>query len=111
MKHNRTLIICMAALVLASFGMGLATAQKGQEQDKRQVLMADYQITRDIDPQPGQSFPKNWGRLVNYVLDSNTSRKLLVFEAEDGTIRVARMSLDWNNHVIDEADVITIGRK
>lgn len=73
--------------------------------------MADYTIVGATDRPPEQAFPKNWGRLVNYVLDENTNRKLFVFEAEDGTIRTVRTRLNWDKHLIEDTDVITIARK
>ena len=110
MKHRRTLI-GIVVLVVAGFGLGFAAAKKGPEQDKRQIVMADYEIAADTNPASEQTLPKNWGRLVNYVMEENTSRKLFVFEAEDGTIRAVRTRLDWNNHLIASTDVITIERK
>ncbi|MEK6407361.1 MAG: hypothetical protein AABN34_10385 [Acidobacteriota bacterium] len=111
MKNRRVQTICILALVLTIFGWGLASVQKDHQKDKPKSSTADYKITGTIDPVPGQSIPKSWGRLVNYVFDPRRSdRKLFVFEAEDGTIRMVRMKLDWGSHLIDDAEVITIGR-
>lgn len=108
-KHRRTLSLCVIGFVCTAFGLGFAPAEQGQ-QDKRQVMMTDYKITGTIDPVSGQTFPKSWGRLVN-VFDVNTGKQYFVFEAEDGTIRDVRTTLDWKKHSIESAEVITIGRK
>ena len=111
MRLKKTLIGCIVALVLTGFGLGFAAARKGPGQDKRQIARADYTIVGATDRPPEQAFPKSWGRLVNYVLDENTNRKLFVFEAEDGTIRTVRTRLNWDKHLIEDTDVITIARK
>jgi hypothetical protein len=109
MKYKRTLV-SIVVFVVAGFGLGVA-AKKGPAQDKRQIVTADYEIAGATNSPTEQTFPKNWGRLVNYVVDEGTDRKLFVFEAEDGTIRTVRTRLDWNNHLIASSDVLTIGRK
>jgi hypothetical protein len=108
-KHRRMLTLCIVASICMAFGLGFAAAQQTEE-DKRQILMTDYKVTGTIDAVPGQTFPRSWGRLVN-VFDVNTGKQYFVFEAEDGTIRNVRTVLDWKKHVIESADVITIGRK
>jgi hypothetical protein len=110
MKHKRTLIT-IVVVVVASFGLGFAAARKGPEPDKKEIVMADDATAATTNSPTEQTFPKNWGRLVNYVFDETSDRKLFVFEAEDGTIRAVRTRLDWNNHLIASTDVITIGRK
>ena len=109
MKYKRTLV-SIVVFVVAGFGLGFA-ARKGPTQDNRQIVTADYEIAGATNSPTEQTFPKNWGRLVNYVVDEGADRKLFVFEAEDGTIRAVRTRLDWNNHLITSTDAITIGRK
>jgi len=68
-------------------------------------------IKGTMDPVPGHSFPKSWGRVVTYfVQPTGAGHRFLVFEAADGTIRMVRVDLDWDKHRIEDADVITIGR-
>ena len=82
--------------------------------DKRAVLGTDYKITGHINPTFGQTFPSSWGRLVNYTTGSDNygtiKEQRFVFEANDGTIRVVKTDLNWGSDLIDDAEVITIGR-
>jgi hypothetical protein len=110
MNRKRTLIT-IVVLVVASFGLGLGAARKRPEQDKQQIVVPDNEIAGSTNSPIEQTFPKNWGHLVNYVMEEGNTRKLFVFEAEDGTIRAVRTRLDWNNHLIASTDVITISRK
>ena len=110
MKHRRTLMIFPMAFTCLVFGLGFATAERGQE-DKREILMTNYRVTGTIKPLPGQTFPRKWGRLVNLVFDPSDNKSYFIFEAEDGTVRAVRTKLDWKDHVIENIDVMTIGRK
>ena len=107
--------VWILSLLILSSGLALVFAQKkADHSDKRKILGTNYKITGHIDPLPGQSFPKAWGRLVNYAAASNSGGHLMeqrfVFEAEDGTIRVVKIDLNWRTDSIDDAEVITIGR-
>jgi len=108
MKYKRT--VSVVVLVLA-FGLGFTTARERPKQDNQQVLIEGNEISGANNSPAEQTFPKSWGRLVDYVMDESTPRKLFVFEAEDGTIRAVRTRLDWKNHLIENTDVMTIGRK
>ena len=74
----------------------------------------NYKITGIIEPEAGQSFPRSWGRLVSYEVASNQygniNEQRFVFEDEDGTIRIVKTDLNWSDDMIDDAEVITIGR-
>ena len=67
MKYIRTLV-SIVVFVVAGFGLGFA-ARKGPTQDNRQIVTADYEIAGATNSPTEQTFPKNWGRLVNYVVD------------------------------------------
>lgn len=111
MKKRRSLTALAVAIVLAIFGLGLAATQRDNQENKQQTLTPGYKIKGTLDPVPGYSVPKSWGRLVTHVIQpSGAYHKLFVFEAGDGTIRIVRLDLDWDKHRIEDADVITIGR-
>lgn len=111
MKKRRSLTVLAVAIVLTIFGLGLAATQRDNQKNEGQTLTTSYKIKGTLDPVPGYSFPKNWGRLVTYFIQpSGAYHKLFVFEAGDGTIRIVRVDLDWDKHRIEDADVITIGR-
>ena len=100
---------------IASLGFGLGQEVGNRDKgDKRQAIGTDYKITGYIDPMPGQSFPNSWGRLVNYqgVGDQygRVREQRFIFEDDDGTIRIVKTDLNWNSNLIDDAEVITIGR-
>ena len=101
----------MLVVLALSFGY---VSGRNHKRDKQEVLGTDYKITGHIEPIDGQSFPRAWGRLVNYsgVGDSRGTvrEQRFVFEAEDGTIRIVKTDLNWNSDLIDDAEVITIGR-
>jgi len=82
--------------------------------DKRAVLGTNYKITGHINPVSGQTFPLSWGRLVNYTTGSDQygtiKEQRFVFEANNGTIRVVKTDLNWGSDLIDDIEVITIGR-
>ncbi len=88
-------------------------SQRAHKSDKRGVLGTNYKITGIIEPEAGQSFPRGWGRLVGYEIVGNQGRvkeQRFVFEDEDGTIRIVKTDLNWSDDMIDDAEVITIGR-
>ena len=89
-------------------------SQRDHKSDKRGVLGTNYEITGIIEPEAGQSFPRSWGRLVGYEIASNQGgaikQQRFVFEDEDGTIRIVKTDLNWSDDMIDDAEVITIGR-
>ena len=109
MKKKRSLTVLTVAIVLTIFGLGLAATQRDNQKNKGQTTTG-YQITGTLEPIPGYSVPKSWGRLVTYFIHPGKDVKFWVFEAEDGTIRMVRVDLDWDKHRIEDADVITIGR-
>ena len=103
-------MVCIVAVTCLAFGLGFAAAQRGLE-DKRQILLTNFKVTGTIEPVPGQTFPRKWGRLVNLVFDPSDNRSYFMFESEDGTVRAVRTTVDWKDHVIENIDVMTIGRK
>jgi hypothetical protein len=114
MNRRRVLAVGIVALVISGLTVGFVSGQKDQAKDKSETLGTNYKITGNIDPVPGQTFPKSWGRLVNYAaVGSNNGtirEQRFVFEAADGTIRIVKTDLNWNTDLIDDAEVITIGR-
>ncbi|HLE64091.1 MAG TPA: hypothetical protein VI750_13160 [Pyrinomonadaceae bacterium] len=110
MRRKRSLTVLMAVIALTIFGLGPAATQ-GDNQENKQPTTIGYKIKGSMDPVPGHSFPKSWGRVVTYfVQPTGAGHRFLVFEAADGTIRMVRVDLDWDKHRIEDADVITIGR-
>ena len=92
-------------------------------EDQREALGVDYKGQGNLEPKEGYSFPKEWGRLVNYaqmipeigfsernIPTVSVQTNLLVFEAEDGTIRMVAVDLNWSKFKIDDIKVLTIGR-
>jgi len=98
-------LLCTSVYVLS---------QRDNKSDKRGVLGTNYKITGITEPEAGQSFPRRWGRLVGYEIASNSygaiREQRFVFEDEDGTIRIVKTDLNWSDDMIDDAEVITIGR-
>jgi len=109
--RNWTFLTCLIVFLCTSV---YVLSQRDHKSDKRSVLGTDYKITGIIEPEPGQSFPRNWGRLVGYEIASNEygiiRQQRFVFEDEDGTIRIVKTDLNWSDDMIDDAEVITIGR-
>jgi len=112
MRRKRSLTVLMAVIALTIFGLGPAATQGDNQEIKQQpTSTTSYKIKGSLEPVPGHSFPKSWGRVVTYfVQPTGAGHRFLVFEAEDGTIRFVRLDLDWDKHRIEDADVITIGR-
>ena len=111
MKKRQSLTALTVATVITIFGLGLAATRKGNQKNEQQISTAGYKIKGTMEPIPGHSFPKSWGRVVTYfVQPSGAYHRFFVFEAGDGTIRMVRVDLDWDHHRIEDADVITIGR-
>ena len=89
-------------------------------EDQRETLGVDYKVEGNLEAKEGHSFPKEWGQLVNYVhstggdgawgTQSTGVKDVLVFEAEDGTIRMVAVDLNWKKFKIDDIKVLTIGR-
>lgn len=104
----------LTGLIVCLFTLGYVLGQRDHKSDKRAVLETDYKITGIIEPEPGQSFPRDWGRLVGYEIASDKDGKIreqrFVFEDEAGSIRIVKTDLNWNKDKIDDAEVITIGR-
>jgi len=104
----------LTGLIVCLFTLGYVLGQRDHKSDKRVVLGTNYEITGIIEPEAGQSFPKGWGRLVGYEIASNQGgvikQQRFVFEDEDGTIRIVKTDLNWSDDMIDDAEVITIGR-
>jgi len=106
----------LTGLIVCLFTLGYVLGQRDHKSDKRGVLETNYKITGIIEPEPGQSFPRNWGRLIGYEVANNSSggitEQRFVFVADDGygTIRIVKTDLNWAKDKIDDAEVITIGR-
>ena len=104
----------LTGLIVLLFTLGYVSGQTDHKSDKREVLGTNYEITGHIEAQSGQSFPRAWGRLVSYEIASDQYGSIreqrFVFEDEDGTIRIVKTDLNWNRDLIDDAEVITIGR-
>ncbi len=110
--RNWTFLTCLIVFLCTSV---YVLSQRDHKSDKRGVLETNYKITGIIEPEAGQSFPRSWGRLVGYEIASNQGgvikQQRFVFEDEDGTIRIVKTDLNWSDDKIDDAEVITIGRK
>lgn len=133
MSIKKNLVLYMICLFGFSAGLGFVVGQQSKASahiptttsnkepmgldrgaDKRAVLGTNYKITGHINPVSGQTFPLSWGRLVNYTTGSDREgiikEQRFVFEANDGTIRVVKTDLNWRTDLIDDIEVITIGR-
>lgn len=115
MNVRKNLVLSLLGLLGLSVGLGFVLGQqKSTRSDKSMELGTNYKITGHIEPIPGQTFPSSWGRLVNYTSGSDNNgiikEQRFVFEASDGTIRVVKTDLNWNRDLIDDAEIITIGR-
>ena len=129
MDIKKNLVFCVVGFI----GLGLVVGQQSKVSaqipaavknneplgldkgaDKSAVLGTNYKITGHINPVSGQTFPLSWGRLVNYTTGSDREgiikEQRFVFEATDGTIRVVKTDLNWRTDLIDDIEVITIGR-
>jgi len=129
MNIRKNLVFCVMGLLGLSFVLGQKDKTYAQipvvvnnneprgldkGADKRAVLGTNYKITGHINPVSGQTFPLSWGRLVNYTTGSDQygtiKEQRFVFEANNGTIRVVKTDLNWGSDLIDDIEVITIGR-
>lgn len=129
MNIRKNLVFCVMGLLGLSFVLGQKDKTNAQipvvvnnnepgvldkSADKRAVLETNYKITGHINPVSGQTFPLSWGRLVNYTTGSDQygtiKEQRFVFEANNGTIRVVKTDLNWGSDLIDDIEVITIGR-
>jgi len=113
MKQPRNWAFLTGLIVLLCTSV-YVLSQRDNRSDKRGVLGTNYEITGIIEPEAGQSFPRSWGRLVNYAVVGDQYARIreqrFVFEGEDGTIRIVKTDLNWSDAWIDDAEVITIGR-
>jgi len=109
MKQPRNWAFLTGLIVLLCTSV-YVLSQRDHKSDKRSVLGTNYKITGIIEPEPGQSFPRSWGRLVDFSNQYGTSEQFFTFEGKDGTIRLVKIDLNWSKDKIDDIEVITIGR-
>jgi hypothetical protein len=66
-----------------------------------------------IDPIAEQQFPKKWGRLAAFAAPDPSSGpgSTLVFEADDGAIRIVKLVINWTTYRVESARVFTLGRE
>jgi hypothetical protein len=100
-------------LLICALTWGWITAQDFPLDDKRLQLGTEFFIMGRIEPVEDQQFPKKWGRLAGFGApdQSGGPGSNLVFEADDGTIRIVKVVLNWTTYRVESASVFTIGRE
>jgi hypothetical protein len=68
MKKRRSLTLLTVAIVLVIFGLAFAATQKDDQKNEQRTSTAGYKIKGTMEPIPGHSFPKSWGRVVTYFV-------------------------------------------
>jgi hypothetical protein len=99
--------------LILTFALGWMTAQDFPLDDKREQLGTEFYIMGRIEPMADQQFPKKWGSLVSFAAPGAASApgSTLVFEADDGTIRIVRVVVNWTTYKVESASVFTFGRE
>lgn len=110
MKHKTKFVVTvMWVLSLAVLMSTSAVAQSSK--DVKEALGIDYDLRGRLNPAEGHHFPKSWGRLVNLLPIGGDLDWVFLFEAEDGTVRIVSVDLNWRKFDIDAVRVLTIGRE
>ena len=103
----------VGVLLMFALMWGWTTAQDFPLDDKREQLGTEFFTMGRIEPIDDQQFPKKWGRLADYTPPDQSGGlgSTLVFEAEDGTIRIVKLVMNWTTYRVESASVFTIGRE